>query len=67
MFFVTNVTSPIRIAFRTKRILDVPDSNQEFCIMSLCATKLPLISATVLAYAVIAATVICQADLLALY
>ncbi len=35
--------------------------------MSLCARKLPLISATVLAYAVIAATVICQADLFAFY
>lgn len=35
--------------------------------MFLRVTKLPLISATVLSYAVIAATVICQTNLLALY
>lgn len=35
--------------------------------MSPYANKLPLISATVFAYAVIAAVVICAADLTALY
>ena len=52
---------------RLNHILRIPDLFNDVDIMSLCVHKLPLISATVLAYAVIAATVICQADLIAFY